>query len=323
MENFLTVENSLSRCGGTVKSLKNFRSPFVFYLCFFVSFFSEAFLFTPPLRAQNVFKDALGRKVVIAKSPNRIVSLAPNITEVLYALDLSHRIVGVTTYSDYPEEAKQKHQVGSYVNPNIEKMISLKPHLVIGTYGGNPKTTILRLEALGFPVYVTRTETVAEMLGMIEDVGMITDTTKKAGVLVSMLKRRIKLVTDSVENAPRPLVFLEINAKPLITVGARSFQNEVIALAGGRNLGADSHARYPQYSLEDVVRREPDIILISTMDRTGLFEQQKAQWMRWDNIPAVKNNRIYFIDSDLVDRASPRIVDGLEGMARLIHPELF
>jgi iron complex transport system substrate-binding protein len=195
--------------------------------------------------------------------------------------------------------------------------------LIIGTYGGNPKATVLRLEQLGFPVYITRTETAAEMLTMIENIGRITYTSQKAGLLANMLRERIDAVTNKVRNAPHPLVFLEINAKPLITTGGGSFQHEVITLAGGRNLAANSPARYPQYSIEDVVKKGPDVILISTMDRSGLFEQQRAQWMRWENIPAVKNNRIYFIDSDLVDRASPRIVDGLEEMARLIHPALF
>jgi iron complex transport system substrate-binding protein len=288
-----------------------------------VAFIATIFIGFSPVEAQPVFEDALGRKITVAKPPVRIVSLAPNITEILYALDIGHRVVGVTIYSDHPDEAKQKPKVGSYVNLNIEKIVSLKPDLIIGTYGGNPKATVLRLEQLGFPVYITRTETAAEMLTMIENIGRITYTSQKAGLLANMLRERIDAVTNKVRNAPHPLVFLEINAKPLITTGGGSFQHEVITLAGGRNLAANSPARYPQYSIEDVVKKGPDVILISTMDRSGLFEQQKAQWMRWENIPAVKNNRIYFIDSDLVDRASPRIVDGLEEMARLIHPALF
>jgi iron complex transport system substrate-binding protein len=293
------------------------------YCSWFFVLLAAIFVGSPLLEAQTLFEDALGRKITVAKPPRRIVSLAPNITEILYALDIGDRIVGVTIYSDYPDEAKGKPKVGSYVSLNIEKIVSLKPDLIIGTYGGNPKTTVLRLEELGFPVYVTRTETAAEMLTMIEDIGTITYTSEKAGALVNRLRERIVAVTSRVKNVQHPLVFLEINAKPLITTGAGSFQHEVITLAGGRNLAGDSPARYPQYSLEDVVKKEPDIILISTMDRAGLFEQQKAQWMRWENIPAVQNNRIHFIDSDLVDRASPRIVDGLEEMARLIHPALF
>ena len=108
-----------------------------------------------------------------------------------------------------------------------------------------------------------------------------------------------------------------------MTVGAGSFHDQMIALAGGKNLAGDISARYPQYSLEEVVKRAPDLILISTMERSGQFEQQKARWMQWGSIPAVANNRICFIDSDLIDRASPRIVEGLEEIARLIHPELF
>jgi iron complex transport system substrate-binding protein len=276
-----------------------------------------------PVGAQRAVKDELGREIVIPDVPMRIVSLAPNITEILYALDLGHRIVGVTRYSDYPNEARQKPKVGTYVNFNIEKIVSLRPDLIIATYGGNPKAAIFGLEKLGFAIYVTKATTVEDVLTMIENIGMITNTKGRALKIVGRLKRRIDRVTDRVQHAPRPVVFLQINAKPLMTVGKGSFHDQVIALAGGKNLAEESTIRYPHYSIEDVLQREPDYILISTMDRTGFFEQQKAQWMRWGNIPAVQNNRIYFIDSDLVDRASPRIVDGLEEMARLIHPTLF
>jgi iron complex transport system substrate-binding protein len=276
-----------------------------------------------PVKAQHAVKDELGREIVIPDVPKRIVSLAPNITEILYALDLGHRIVGVTRFSDYPNEAKQKPKVGTYVNFNIEKIVALRPDLIIATYGGNPKTAIFRLEKLGFAIYVTKATTVEDVLNMIENIGMITDTKGRAATIVGRLKTRINGVTNRVRHAPRPVVFMQINAKPLMTVGKGSFHDQVIELAGGRNLAAGSTIRYPQYSIEDVLQREPDYILISTMDREGLFEQQKADWMRWQNIPAVRNNKICFIDSDLIDRASPRIVDGLEEMARLIHPELF
>jgi len=281
-------------------------------------------LFLPfHLRAERVFKDQLGRYVRLPSNPVRIVSLAPNITEILYALGLGDRVVGVTEFSNYPEEAKEKPRVGTYVASNIEKIISLRPDLIIGTFGGTRKETVFRLEEFGYSVYVTKAENMEEVLVMIEKIGMITDTEHKAAPLVAGLRRRIKAVVDGVENAPRPLIFFQINAKPLMTVGAGSFHDEVISLAGGVNLAGHARARYPQYSIEDVVQRGPDYILISTMNRAGLFEQQKDQWMRWADIPAVRNHRILFIDSDLIDRASPRIVDGLEEMVRLIHPEIF
>ena len=275
------------------------------------------------VQAGQVFEDQLGRQVRVASSPQRIVSLAPNITEILYTLGLGDRIVGVTEFSDYPEEAKEKPKVGTYVSSNIEKIVSLRPDLIIGTFGGTREETALRLEQLGYPVYVTKSKTMDEVLVMIEKIGMITGKRPEADVLVRSLRRRIQAVVDRVAGAPRPLVFLQINARPLMTVGAGSFHDELISLAGGENLAGHSSARYPQYSIEDVVKRTPDYILISTMDRHGLFEEQKAQWMRWPDIPAVRNNRILFVDSDVIDRASPRIVDGLEEMARLIHPELF
>jgi len=290
---------------------------------FFALILAVSLIHVSPLGAQRVFVDELDRKVVVPHVPRRIVSLAPNITEILYALNLGDRIVGVTRFSDYPSEAKQKPRIGTYVNFNIEKIVSLEPDLIIATYGGNPKTAILRLEELGHAVYVTKAKTVEDVLNTIESIGMITDTREMAGTILNGLKKRIKGVTDRVRHAPRPLVFLQINAKPLMTVGPGSFHNQLIEIAGGRNLVEGSTIRYPQYSIEDVLQRGPDYILISTMDRAGLFEEQKADWIRWQNIPALRNTRICFIDSDLIDRASPRVVDGLEEMARLIHPELY
>jgi iron complex transport system substrate-binding protein len=265
----------------------------------------------------------LGRRVVIPANPRRIVSLAPNVTEILYALDLGDRVVAVTEFSDYPEEAREKPKVGTYVNSNIEKIIAFKPDLVIGTFGGTSKETVFRLEKLNHPVYVTKSANMDDVLLMIEKIGVMTGKEQRASQIVGDLKKRIEAVIDRVDQAPRPLVFLQINAKPLMTVGVDAFQNELVTLAGGRNLAEGAKARYPQYSIEDVVKRAPDVILISTMDRVGAFEEQKNQWMRWADIPAVRNNRIFFLDSDLIDRASPRIVDGLEAMARLLHPALF
>ena len=275
------------------------------------------------VQAEQVFEDQLGRQVRLPSSPKRIVSLAPNITEILYGLALGDRIVGVTEFSDYPEQAREKPKVGTYVSSSVEKIVSLRPDLIIATFGGTREETALQLEQLGCPVYVTKSKTMDEVLVMIEKIGMITGKDQEASVLVRSLRRRIEAVVDRVAGAPRPLVFLQIDARPLMTVGAGSFHDELISLAGGENLAGHTRARYPQYSMEDVVKRAPDYILISTMDRIGLFERQKAQWMRWPDIPAVRDNRILFIDSDLIDRASPRIVDGLEEMARLIHPELF
>jgi iron complex transport system substrate-binding protein len=280
-------------------------------------------LFPVHLSAERVFEDQLGRQVRLPSVPTRIVSLAPNITEILYALDLDDRISGVTEFSNYPEAAKEKPKVGTYVAANLETIVSLKPDLIIGTFGGTRKETVSRLEGLGYPVFVTKSENMEAVMVMIEKIGMITDREQEATALATGLRRRIKAVVDAVSGAPRPLVFLQINAKPLMTVGRGAFHDEMISLAGGANLAGQTDARYPPYSIEDVVKRGPDYILISTMNRSGLFEEQKAEWMRWTNIPAVKNHRVLFVDSNLIDRASPRIVDGVEEVARLIHPELF
>ena len=136
---------------------------------------------------QRVFHDALGREVVLAEEPKRIVSLAPNITEILYALKLGDRVVGVTRFSDYPEEAKEKPKLGSYINPNVEKIVALEPDLILATYGGNPEARALHLERLGLALYVTRPKTIEDVLVMINNIGMITGAEHRAAELVSRL----------------------------------------------------------------------------------------------------------------------------------------
>jgi iron complex transport system substrate-binding protein len=293
--------------------------------CLFIVTLTILVLLFPgrPICAGRSLVDDLGREVPVPEAPGRIISLAPNLTEILFALGLSERVVGVTKFSDYPEEAKQKPTVGTYISQNVEKIIALKPDLILSTFGGNREDTIVRLEKLGLPVYVTKATTIGDIFVMIKTVGRITNTEVRATELVSDLENRVAAVIDSVKDSPRPLVFLQVNAKPLMTAGGNTFHHQVIELAGGKNLAGSSPIRYPQYSIEDVIQRGPDVILISTMDRSGLFQRQKAAWMQWQEIPAVRTNRVYFLDSDLVDRASPRIVEGLERMARLIHPERF
>jgi iron complex transport system substrate-binding protein len=272
---------------------------------------------------EATYVDEMGRKVDIPSNPQRIVSLAPSITETLYFLNLGERIVGVTEFSDYPDEAKTKPKVGSYINLNIEKIISLRPDLIIGIADGNKKETVNALERLGYIVYVVNPRHVQDIFDTIKNIGKITGCEKRANRLVGKLMSRVNYIESRTKDMRKPRVFFQIGINPVVTVGKYTFHNDLIRMAGGLNISGEEQVKYPKYSMEEILLKAPDIIIISSMHRGGGFARKKEEWTNWKNIPAVKNGRIYVIDSDLIDHPSPRIIDGLEKLARLIHPELF
>ncbi len=285
----------------------------------FLVFFVQAF--SAPAYGKE-FRDSLGRKVILERDPSRIVPLAPSLTEILYYLGLGDSVVGVTDFSYYPPEASEKPTIGSYIDPNIEKIISLSPDLVIGTKDGNLPGLVYLLEQAKIPVYVVNPRNVRDVISTIDEIGGLCGVTEKAHLLVSKLNKRLESIQTAIASGKKPLVFLQINIAPIMTVNKNTFHNDLINLAGGVNMTADEPITYPRISIEEVISKKPDIILISSMERGGTFAKAKEDWMKWTSIPAVKNKRVYLIDSDLIDRPSQRIIDGLEAMARLINPEV-
>jgi iron complex transport system substrate-binding protein len=178
------------------------------------------------------------------------------------------------------------------------------------------------LDEAGIPVYVVNPRKVHQILEAIERIGDICGVPYRAKVRAGSLRERIARVKEAVKETERPLVLLVINAKPLMSVNRRTTHHDLIELAGGRNLAADQPITYPRLNLEEVIRRGPEVIIISSMERRGEHEKIRRQWFRWTAIPAVQNRRVHVINSDLIDRAAPRIVKGLEEMAKLIHPEI-
>jgi iron complex transport system substrate-binding protein len=270
----------------------------------------------------GTFKDTLGRTITLTGNPTRIVSLAPSLTEILYFLGLGERVVGVTQFSYYPPEAHLKPKVGSYINLNVEKIISLAPDLVIGTVDGNKPGIITLLKRAGIQVFIVNPRNVREVMDTIRILGRVCGVPKKANELSQDLKRRVDDILKKTMSREKPLVFLQINLRPIMTVNRNTFHHDLIRLAGGRNMTEAEPITYPRISLEEVIRRKPDVIIISSMEIGGRFEKARQAWLRWKSIPAVKNNRVRLIDSDLIDRPSPRIIDGLDAMAKIIHPEV-
>ena len=269
------------------------------------------------------FSDELGRKVIIAHPPQRIISIAPSVTEILFALDLGERIVGVSSYCNYPPEAKRKERVGGYINPSMEKIVALHPDLVIQTADGDLKTFVDRLASLGIPIYITNPRSVTEVMDSILGIGEVTSTSKGAQNLVSSMGQKIQDIHRRVQGQPQPRVLHAMSVDPLISSGKGTFVHDLILLAGGKNVAETARGKHPQLSMEEVMARDPEVILLSAMLSSDSLQEQKKWWQRWREISAVRSGRIYAVEADLILRPSPRIVKGLKEVARALHPELF
>jgi len=268
-------------------------------------------------------KDEVGREVTFSFPPKRIVSLAPNITEILFSLGLDEEVVGISIHCNYPEKVKSRPRVGSYISIDLEKIVSLKPDLIIATGAGNTKEMVDRLERLGFPTFVIFPKRFDDVIQSIRHVGQLVSKEKEALSMTESMSKRKGKILELTRGLSRPKVFLQIGESPIVTVGKGSFADDLIRLAGGENVAGNDREMYPRLGMEEILKRSPEVIMISSMKPGGDYERALREWERWKTIPAVKQGRIHLIDSDLIDRPSPRIIDGLEEMARWIHPEQF
>lgn len=249
--------------------------------------------------------------------------MAPSITEILFALELSDRIVGVTRFSDTPPAAEKLPNVGSYVHLDVEKIVALDPDLCIAVKDGNPISVVGKLESVGIPVYAVDPRNLNAVMDTLMELGRLLDVDQRAGTLVAAMNDRIARVQKRLGGTDhRPAVFFQIGISPIVSVGTPTFIHELIVMAGGINL-AQGRTPYPRFSKEQVIHLRPEVIIITSMARQTIFEQVKSDWQNWPELPAVKHDRIHLVDSNVFDRATPRLVDGLELLARLIHPDRF
>ena len=265
--------------------------------------------------AARPFTDEIGRRIMVKPRPERIVSLAPSVTETLFALGLDDRIVGVTSYCDYPPEANLKEKVGDTMRPSIERIVALKPDLVIASTASQLEQFVRNLDQVGIPIYVSNPQNIEGVLSSIERIGELTGASGRAHELTDKLRAQVESIESRLAGVERPRVFLILGSQPLITAGGGSFINDIIARAGGQSISANEKADYPQYSLETVIAQQPEVIF---------FQDGEARLPdRLQRTPAARAGRVYHIDDGLLLRPGPRIVDGLEQMAAKIHPEVF
>jgi iron complex transport system substrate-binding protein len=265
--------------------------------------------------------DQTGRSVEIPEKPQRLISLAPSITETLFALGLGDELVGDTDYCEYPSEARLKPHIGPILNPNLERIVALKPDLVLGSREANRIETAEQLERLGIPVYGVTAQTVDETLSSIENLGEVLGREAAARRLVGELRERIARVERRVANQPKPKVLFVVWYRPLTVAGRHSFVADVVRRAGGVSISDDLSGEWPRMSLEEALRRDPDVILFPRAESFAPSEEDLTALPGWKDFRAVKNHRLYFI-SDSIIRPSPRLVDALEEVAGFLHPEL-
>lgn len=273
----------------------------------------------------GTYSDDAGRMVTIDEVPERIISFGPSITEILFALGLGDKVVGVSDFCDYPPEAQEIPSIGNAYSPSIEKLVELEPDLVFTV---QQEQLNIELEALGISFLILNPEDIEGIFEDIELVGAVTGTGDEARELIDDMEDAIADILAVVEGAPTVKVFYIIDATdPTLpwTAGPGSFIDALITMAGGENIAHEAPGEWAQFSIEEVVSADPDFIIIQTMIAgvpTITIEALEAHPI-WGNMEAVTRGNVFIIDGDLVSRPGPRIVQGLEELARKIHPELF
>ena len=276
-------------------------------------------------------KDVFGHETKLKQYPKRIVSMAPSNTEILLHLGVKDRLVGVTSFYGYPEKVRGIEKIGGYINPNFEKIVSLKPDLVFAARG-NPKQLIFKLRKYRINVFTLDTHNLSDLFYDIKNIGELVGVEEKANRLVQYMKDEIAEVKNRLKNLrvkQKPRVFWLGQEEPLLTAGTDNIINELIRLAGGINIAEDSNEKWPRYSREKLLLKNPDIIIVSDDKYKSSDRKLKETIQRfkndpvWQNIAAVNNERIYFVPTDLIGQPSPRNIEGLNRLVRSFHPELF
>jgi len=252
--------------------------------------------------------------------PDKIVSLSPNLTEILFELGLDEKIAAVSNDSDYPPQAAKKKKVGTFWQPNTEAIIACKPDLVVAESFEQQKAVTESLKKLGYEVLSLKIEKIEELFAAIEKIGAATGRSPQAAELIENIRLRLDYIRSKSASSGKVKVLWVIQQEPLRAAGRKTFINELIELAGGENAISDTIQQYPPISAEELIGSGVEVIIQSAMGTDVANEQKNAEafWSKWQNLPAVKNHRIYVIEPDTILRLGPRLPQGAETLARCI-----
>ncbi len=258
--------------------------------------------------------DDTGAAVTLKQQARRIVTLAPHLAETLFAAGAGDRLVGTVDYSDYPEAAKKVPRVGGYSRVDLEAVVALKPDLIIAWYSGNAPANIEKLRGFGFPVYVSQPDRIEDVAREIERIGRLAGTSPAADAAAENFRARLDGLRREYEKKARVRTFYQIWKQPLSTVGGRQIISSVIRLCGGDNVFGDLQALAPVVSVEAVVSTDPEAIVASGMGEAR--PEWLDDWKRWPAITAVARNNLFFVPPELIQRHTPRLLDGAEVLCR-------
>ena len=270
--------------------------------------------------------DDLGVTVTIDKYPERIVSLSPANTEILFALGLGDRIVGVTEYCTYPEAALSKDKIGGFSTINTEKIAVLNPDLLVAA-DGNSEETIVHLRELGYTIITVNADTIDTTLADIRLIGKAAGVESAAEELVSSMQADLAEIAEKTKGAEKPTILHCMWTDPLWVSGSGTFQDEMISAAGGVNAAA-AEGGWVALTMEKFLTMNPDIIVVDSGDGMGVGTDDALKNFflkdsRMQSLSAVQNERVYVVNADIIDRGGPRIVEGVEALAEIAHPDIF
>ena len=269
--------------------------------------------------AQISVSDDLGRRVTLAQPAARIVSLAPSVTECLFAIGAGPRVAGVTDFCNYPPEAAARKHVGGMINPSLEAIVALEPDLIVLSMEGNMRADFERLTSLGAPVFVTNPRTLEGIYRSLEELGTLTGTADSARALVAELRSRERAVRHAVEGKPPVRLLTIVSLAPLMCAGEHTFIDELLATAGGTNLARRASGTYPAYSREQVIADDPEAIIVMS-DALPQGKTLVDVFPEWATLSAVRGHRVYRMDGDVLSRPGPRAIDALETLFHHLHP---
>jgi iron complex transport system substrate-binding protein len=282
-----------------------------------LSLLSLTAILAGPCLASRTLTDEMGRKVVVPDHPHRVICLMPTVTDTVFALGAGDDVVAISDYTKYPAAALKKPSVGDLIKPSIETILSLHPDLVIGTQPKGPMEVTDQLERAGIPIFLVSPHGIAGIFQSIESVGMALNRAPQADVLVHSLQQRVDAVRARTKDLPAPRIFMPIWYDPITTIGKNAFITEVIEAAGGRSVTDDLSTEWPQISMEVVLERAPDALLLVRGGKTTLQVLQDRPG--WSSMTAIKARRAYYVD-DRINFASPVAIDALEDLAKQFHP---
>lgn len=260
--------------------------------------------------------DAVGRSVALDAPPQRIVSLVPSVTEILFALGAGEKLVGVTDYCNYPAEARQRPQIGAYAEPNLEAIIAARPDIIFAAADGNRRSFVERLDALGFTTYVTYPKTLDDVVTLVVTLGEVAGHVDTANALAEDMRQRIERVHQQSIGKSTPRTLITVMLKPLYVAGTGTMADDLLRIAGGVNSVPLDGGSYPTWGIEGLLQNDPEVIIVSPHPADTTPD---VYFQQWPQLQAVQQQRVYSINVDWLHRPSPRVVLGLEALHRALH----